>query len=365
MPGRGPPGDAEGACIGSRAVNPASVDVIVPCYNYGRYLRQCTQSVLRETRFPIRVLIIDDASTDGSAEQAWQIAAEDSRVEVIAHRSNQGHIATYNEGIAWVRAAYMLLLSADDMVAPGALARAVTLMDANPNVAFVYGRSILFSDEDDIWEMHGSLDGSEAAVHRGAEFIREFCSRPNNPVETATAVVRTTVQKRVGGYHPQLPHSGDLEMWLRCAAQGDVGVIPAVQAFTRIHAGNMRHGYKAERTFADYEQRRRALEMFFEGQSGLLDDGEDLERLARRSLAEEVLWTAARGFEEENDPAATRLIDLARDIDGTITRTPLWWKTAAKRAVGWTVWRAVGPVLAAVRGSAQAIRLGQASDRRP
>jgi GT2 family glycosyltransferase len=346
-------------------VNLAGVDVVVPCYNYGRYLRQCTQSVLRETRFPIRILIIDDASPDGSAEQAREIAAEDSRVEVIAHRANKGHIATYNEGIAWAQAPYMLLLSADDMVAPGALARAITLMEANPNVAFVYGRSILFSDEDDIWEMHGSLGGSEAAVHRGAEFIREFCSRPDNPVETATAVVRTAIQKKVGGYRPQLPHAGDLEMWLRCAAQGDVGIIPAVQAFTRIHAGNMRHGYKAELTFADYEQRRRALDMFFEGQWDLLDDAEDLERLARRSLAEQVLWAAARGFEEENDPAATRLIDLAQAIDGSITRTPLWWKTAAKRAVGWTVWRAVAPVLAAVRGSVDAVRLGQASDRRP
>jgi hypothetical protein len=331
-------------------VTPAGVDVIVPCYNYARYLQECTQSVLRETCFPIRVLIIDDASTDGSAAEARKIAAQDSRVEVIVHRSNQGHIATYNEGIAWVRAAYMLLLSADDMVAPGALARAVSLMETHPNIAFVYGRAILFSSEGELRDIDCGHDGVEAMVHPGAKFLRRICSRPDNPVETATAVVRSAIQKRVGGYRPELPHAGDLEMWLRCAAQGDVGVIPAVQAFTRIHAGNMRHGYKAERTLADFQQRGRAFEIFFEGQSERLEDAEKLKRLARRSLAEQMLWAAARGFEEENDPVATRLIGLARTIDRSITRTPLWWKTAAKRAIGWNSWRAIAPALAALRG---------------
>lgn len=356
MPERSHPSGGKGACDGTRPVTPAGVDVIVPCYNYGRYLRQCTQSVLQETRLPIRVLIIDDASTDGSAAEARKIAAQDSRVEVVTHRTNQGHIATFNQGIAWVQAAYTLLLSADDMVAPGALARAVTLMEADPGIAFVYGRAVLFSSEGELRDIPGRIGASEAVVQPGAAFIRRICSRPDNPVETATVVVRSVIQKRVGGYSPQLPHAGDLEMWLRCAAHGDVGRIPAIQAFTRIHAENMRHGYKADRTFADFQQRHRALEIFFDGQSGRLDDAEDLRRLARRSLAEQVLWSAARGFEEANDPAATRLIGLARTIDGSITRTPLWWKTAAKRAVGWNAWRAVAAVLAAVRPP-------QASDR--
>ena len=126
------------------------VDVIVPCYDYGRYLRQCTQSVLQETDLPIRVLIIDDASNDGSAEVARAIAAEDHRVEVIVHAENRGHVATFNEGIAWVRSRYMLLLSADDMVAPHALARAVAMMEAHPDVAFVYGRPVRFAHDDDL-----------------------------------------------------------------------------------------------------------------------------------------------------------------------------------------------------------------------
>ena len=47
----------------------------------------------------VRVLIIDDASPDDSAEVAKKIAARDPRVEVVVHATNRGHIATYNEGL--------------------------------------------------------------------------------------------------------------------------------------------------------------------------------------------------------------------------------------------------------------------------
>ena len=52
----------------------ASVTVLVPCYNYGRFLRQCVDSVLSQTGVDVRVLVVDDASTDDSATIAAEIA---------------------------------------------------------------------------------------------------------------------------------------------------------------------------------------------------------------------------------------------------------------------------------------------------
>ena len=107
----------------------SSVDVIVPCYRYGHFLRGCVESALAQTGADVRVLIIDDASPDNTAEVATELAKEDSRVSFFRHAVNKGHIATYNEGIEWVSGDYMLLLSADDYLLPGALARAAELMD--------------------------------------------------------------------------------------------------------------------------------------------------------------------------------------------------------------------------------------------
>ena len=328
------------------------VDIIVPCYNYGRFLRACIGSVLDQPGCQVRALIIDDCSTDDSLDIAHAIAAEDPRVQVLAHTMNRGHIATYNEGIDWLASEYMLLLSSDDMLAPGALGRALDLMEAERSISFVYGPAIQFSHGTDLaTQLSRRLPPSgRGGLVRGPDFIRRLCTKPVNPIETATAVVRTSLQKRVGGYRPELPHSGDLEMWLRLAAYGDVGEIPEVQAFTRIHAHNMRHGYTADRVRADYEQRHRAFRIFFENQSERLENAERLARLAHRSLAEEVLWAAARHFEEaEEDAATVRLMDLAPTIDGTIRWTPLWWKTWVKRALGPQRWQALAPVIAVLK----------------
>lgn len=118
------------------------VDIFVPCYNYARFLRACVTSALQQDGVQVRVLIIDDASSDETQRLSAQLAREDSRVAFTRHSVNQGHIATYNEGLGWVEGDYALLLSADDALIPGALARACRLMNDHPEVSFAYGRGI-------------------------------------------------------------------------------------------------------------------------------------------------------------------------------------------------------------------------------
>ena len=124
----------------------SSVSVVIPCYNYGRYLPEAVGSVLsNQPGVDVRVLIIDDAVPDDSAQVAKEIAAADPRVELRVHTANQGGIATYNEGIIdWADGDYTVLLSADDQFTPGALTRATEFMDAHPSVGFVYGHPLHF-----------------------------------------------------------------------------------------------------------------------------------------------------------------------------------------------------------------------------
>ena len=59
-----------------------NIDVLVPCYRYGHFLRECVSSVLTQEGVDVRVLIIDDASNDGSADVANKLSSENGRVEV-------------------------------------------------------------------------------------------------------------------------------------------------------------------------------------------------------------------------------------------------------------------------------------------
>src|ERR1700754_4915016 len=119
----------------------ASVDVLVPCYQYGRYLRGCVESILSQGIQDLRVRIIDNASTDDSVGIARRLMAEDSRVDLVAHPRNLGPHASFNEGIDWAGADYFLILCVDDLLAPGALARAVAVMEQNPDVVLTYGQT--------------------------------------------------------------------------------------------------------------------------------------------------------------------------------------------------------------------------------
>ena len=274
----------------------SSVDVIVPCYRYGHFLRECVESVLNQSIQNVGVLIIDDASPDNTADVADDLVKRDPRVTFVRHSVNKGHIATYNEGIEWASADYMLLLSADDYLLPGALSRAANLMDAHSEVGFTFGNVIELSDSGTKTPRRSSvgITNKSDRILGGREFIE--LSGAQVLVSTCTAVVRTKVQKRLGGYRPELPHAGDMEMWLRFAAHASVGFVSAYQGVYRRHSANMstahyyytadgRFVYTSSGRLTDLQQRKAAFERFFETCGNALPNSERLRRKLSGRLA--------------------------------------------------------------------------------
>ncbi|HEY7090890.1 MAG TPA: glycosyltransferase family A protein [Tepidisphaeraceae bacterium] len=323
----------------------SSIDVVVPCYNYGRFLRECVTSVLTQQGVDVRVLIIDDCSNDESVVVGRALAAEDSRVEFRRHDANCGHIATYNEGLLeWASAEYSLLLSADDMLTQGALARAARLMDEHREVGLTYGRVIKTAHP----EQHPTpiYDTREFELIDGLTFLRRFCTTADNLVSTPTAVVRTALQRVLGGYRPELPHSGDMEMWLRFGAHASVGVVHAPQAYYRVHRQSMSSGHAG---IADLRARRDAFEVLFREHGHLLPDGEEMRATAYRSLAELCFWTASSLFDEGKRDQYVEYLKLAVQLDLGITRAGAWSRFRLKRMIGQTAWSKARPLLRRLR----------------
>ena len=271
----------------------AKIDIIVPCYNYGRFLSDCVTSILEQPVQDLRVLIIDDASQDDTNAVARSLVDIDPRVFLISHSQNQGAINTYNEGISWASADYMMILSADDRLTPTALGRAVTILDGNPDVVLVHGDIIRWGE----WENHHPIinykNDYDYAWSRqeGIDLIYDFCQYAFCLVNTPTVITRTSVQKLVGGYRRQsLYHTADLEMWLRVAAHGAVAHIHVAQAIYRIHEFNMSGPYIAEK-WRDCQERKLAFDSFFAEYADRLPDSQKLQALANRSLAERAFWT--------------------------------------------------------------------------
>jgi glycosyltransferase involved in cell wall biosynthesis len=325
----------------------SQVDVIIPCYNYGRYLPACLRSVLSQEGVGVRVLVIDDASPDGSGAVAEELARQDGRVEARRHAVNRGHIATYNEGLDWAAGDHALLLSADDLLLPGALLRAARALAARPEVGLAYGRQILFSSD----EPPAPPARREAGTWRalaGREFIAECCRVGGNPVPTPTAVVRTSLWEQLGGYRKDLPHTADMELWLRFAAHADVAVIDADQALKRVHPGNMQHQYLAS-TLGDIPQRHAAFEALFAAYGRRVPGAPALWAEATAALADQAFWAASRAFDRGDERACRQCLRYALRLDPGLRDGRPWARLRWKRRLGPRLWGWVGPVLDRLR----------------
>jgi glycosyltransferase involved in cell wall biosynthesis len=329
----------------------STVSVVIPCYRYGHFLPEAVSSVLdAQEGVDVRVLIIDDASPDDSADVARRIAASDSRVEVIVHDSNRGNIATFNEGLLeWADGDFTLLMSADDRATPGALRRARDLLDAHPEVGFVYGQSVWFRDGEPLPPARTTVRGW--SVWSGQQWLEHRYRQAENPITSPEIIVRTSLQRRVGGYDPHLPKAADMEMYMRLAAHGHVGFLRgADQAYYRLHGANMS---KAVSALMDLGQRRQVFEVVLERYGPRMTDTDRLAETVHRQLGREALWAAGRvydrgrlrrteigrrllgaGANEEQEDDVDGLLEFAVDCWPELKRLPLYRTLAAHGRLG-------------------------------
>src|SRR3954451_2465598 len=324
-----------------RIVRPSSgqvrsprVSVVIPCYNYARFLPASVESALAQPGVDVDVLIVDDASTDGSGDLAEALAADHPRIRVHRSPTNRGNIATYNYGLAQVEGEYVFLLSADDMLTPGALSRAVRLMEANPSVGFTYGWSIAFSGDPPPPARQRTRSW---LVWKGEDWLADNCRRGTNVIVSSDAVVRRSVLEQVGGYREDLPHSGDHEWWMRAAQVADVGMVTGVdQLYYRLHGENMSCTQYAS-TLTNLHETRNAFDAALDGSVGG-DPAElaDLRRTAYRALACRALHQARSEYMAGSDGPVNVATyrEYASVIDPDIVDSRHWRDLQRREAAG-------------------------------
>ncbi len=296
-----------------------SVDVAIPNRNHGRYLEGCIRSVLTQSGVDVRVLVIDNASSDQSRALATALAAEDRRVELSLRRENLGPHASFNAAIGWARADHFLILCSDDLLAPGALGRAAEIMQRHRDVHMTYGRSVFLAEGDTLPKLPAPGGAPQWQLQDGAAFVRMLCRGGRNPVSGPTAVVRTSVQKRVGSYRPHLTHTDDLEMWLRFGCHGRVAQTDAVQAVARVHARSQSATVSDIASWnVHFEE---AFESFFAREGGVLPDAADLRETVRRSLGERAYWSSI-AHRLRGEKGAEELMQFALRVMPSAARRP-------------------------------------------
>jgi glycosyltransferase involved in cell wall biosynthesis len=308
-------------------VSPATVSVVIPCFDYVRFLPSAVRSALTQEGVDVDVVIVDDASTDGSLEMARALSAEHPAVTVIAHDVNRGPVATFNDGLALAEGEFLVRLDADDMLAPGALARATALARAYPSVGLVYGHPQHFTDE----PSPPRTGVRSWTVWPGRQWLADRCRDGLNVITAPEVLMRSSVVRLVGGQQP-LAHTHDMEMWMRISAFSDVGHVDGPdQAFHRDHPDSL-SARKVDH-IKDLYERSAAFEALFDGPAGRLHEAPALRALAKRALARDALQTACHLYDRgrATEESIALLTALARDkAPAAVTADE--WRALRRRA---------------------------------
>ncbi|MFN0123375.1 MAG: glycosyltransferase [Blastocatellia bacterium] len=182
----------------------ALVSVIIPCHNQAHFLHKAIESVLRQTWERVEIIVIDDGSTDHTAE----IAARYPSVRYV-YQTNQERCAARNHGVSVCQGEYLLFLDADDLLTPDAIASCMACYAQNPGSGFVYGRYELIT-----------ADGSPMLLppRRELDYVNYRAFLQHNCVGMLGAVVfRRDIYEAVGGFDRDLYACEDYELFLRIA----------------------------------------------------------------------------------------------------------------------------------------------------
>nr|BFF18829.1 hypothetical protein GCM10025730_23500 [Promicromonospora thailandica] len=149
-----------------------TVSVVVPCYNYGHFLPETVGSLVTQEGVEVEVIVVDDASTDDSLAVAHGLAGRYPQVRVVANEHNAGQVESFNRGWAQSTGELVVRLDADDLLPPGALARAAAVLEQHPEVGLVYGHPQHFDDGTD---PRPALGGLTWTVWDGHAWLAERC----------------------------------------------------------------------------------------------------------------------------------------------------------------------------------------------
>jgi glycosyltransferase involved in cell wall biosynthesis len=209
------------------------VDIIIPAYNAAKYLAAALASVEAQTFEDWRILLIDDGSTDNTAEVAAPFMARLGQRFTYIRQENQGLPAARNTAIRNSSAEYMALLDSDDIWLPCRLAESLSYLESHPRVGVCHS-SVAFVDE-----TGKILQTFNTPQKHGEGMIAPYIYMRKVQLPCPTVTFRRRCIDTVGLFDETMRATEDRDLWFRIALHFEVGFIPKVLAHYRTSAASM------------------------------------------------------------------------------------------------------------------------------
>lgn len=179
-------------------------------HNGGAFLDRSIRSIIGQTFTDWQMVIVDDASTDGSSELAKRWAAQEPRIRLVVNRENKGQTCALNEGLNLCNGKWVARQDADDVSHPLRLREQLTHLDKNPDTVLLGTQGTLIDAHD---SLRGLLDVpcGKGSIDWSSPFLNPF-------LHTSVVFNRDTVLA-AGGYDEDYSIAQDYELWTRLASK--------------------------------------------------------------------------------------------------------------------------------------------------
>ncbi|WP_111671064.1 glycosyltransferase family 2 protein [Algoriphagus litoralis] len=197
------------------------VSIIIPCYNYGRYLAECFSNLQSQTYSDWEAIVIDDGSTDQTMEvvRSWQ--AYESRIQYF-YQPNSGVSSARNLGLKKANGEFIQFLDADDLLSEAKLQLQVDFFQSHPEVDLCYTENHYFQDGvPEIRYPDQEFLGREWMIRFSGHgvFALEQLIR-NNLAVVSSPLIRKSILTHSGLFPENVSHTEDWQFWAQCVLAG-------------------------------------------------------------------------------------------------------------------------------------------------
>ena len=278
----------------------------MPTWNGEPFVADALQSVLAQGYENFELLVLDDASTDGTLDVVSQV--RDDRIQVHRNRRRLGLAANWNRCLELARGEYVKLFFQDDLLAPDALERLIVSLEAEPDACLSFGRRTFVSSGSgavkapgpiysDVLETFYARPGKTV---RGVDLVREALAgerdlTTNVVGEPSFVLMRREAALRAGPFDTRLRQLCDWDFWLRMSRGSPMCRVDACVGTFRLHARSATSLNHAQGPL--YREHSRFFRNVWAAYGPLLSAG-DRQRLRRLRLISSVMvFSAAIGMD--------------------------------------------------------------------
>ncbi len=241
-------------------------------YNGEAFLAEAIDSIFAQTNSDWRLIVVDDASTDRSAEIV--ATYHDPRIQLLRLPGNLGQSGALNAGLERVETRFVTRLDQDDLASPERVATMLEFLERHPEVVMAGSWSYFIDDQNRrLGEFTPPTDNQSLRT-----LLIEHPNR--NPIAHSSVVFRADLARQVGGYATDLRIAMDYALWLQLMQHGSIAVIPHFLCSLRRHSNQasigtsviatLREVLEVSATLADtFDTNRDARQRWLDGRAEL------------------------------------------------------------------------------------------------